>query len=157
MELTCRMCDVRPVYTSLNFGQLLDSDVIFHFFNVSTIPINPPSLRLKGKGRALYLNVLRNQEALCRFCVGLHSLREVTSGWWLQSFGKKKPKLGRSIEEPVQNTQGQQFLHKPEIITENPMPLQADPSRELHFRRGTAISPKSIKLAPEKVLANKQP
>lgn len=89
--------------------------------------------------------------------MGLHLLREVTSGWWLRSFGKKKPELGRSIEEPVQNTQGQQFLHKPEIITEDSMPLQADPSRELHFRRGAAISPKSVKLAPEKVLANKQP
>jgi hypothetical protein len=31
MELTCRMCDVRPVYTSPNFVQLLDSDVLLHF------------------------------------------------------------------------------------------------------------------------------
>lgn len=130
----------------------------FFFFSVSTIPINPPSLRLKGEERALYLNVLRSQEALCHFCVGRHSLHEVTAGWRLQSSGKKKPELGRSINERVQNSQGQQFSHKPEIITENPMPLQADPSRELHFCRGAAVSPKGIvELAPEKVLANKRP
>lgn len=32
MELTCRTCDVRPVYMSPNIVQLLDSDVSFHFF-----------------------------------------------------------------------------------------------------------------------------
>lgn len=31
MELTCRTCDVRPVYMSPNSVQLLDSDVSFHF------------------------------------------------------------------------------------------------------------------------------
>lgn len=43
MELTCRTCDVRAVYMSPNFVQLLDSDVSFHFLcqhhpNKSTDP-----------------------------------------------------------------------------------------------------------------------
>lgn len=81
MELTCTMCDVRPVYTSPNFVQLLDSDVLFHFFfYVSTTPNKPTDLETERQsGVSLHLNASQSLEGLDHFCVDLCS-PQATSG-----------------------------------------------------------------------------
>lgn len=82
MELTCRKCDVRPVYMSPNIVQLLDSvrlRCFVSFFNVSTLPISPLILRRENKESSVWPHVFHSRGTIYHICVDLLSLPGVTA------------------------------------------------------------------------------